>query len=125
MLASLFMLSGPTAISFALYLRTYGGSGLRDFGSESVMRLLALLLLTLHVAVILFLGKAWFCGQCHSRQETVTFLMPGVGYCLAIFPPLFAPVFQGLDDHLNERIIAPIGWVLIAVGGFSTLFIEV
>lgn len=85
------------------------------------MRLLALLLLALHVAVFLLLGKAWFCGQCHSRQEAVTFLMPGIGYCLAIFPTFVAPVFHGIDDQLDERIIALIGWILIAVGGFSTI----
>lgn len=115
------MLTGPTAISFVLYARAYGGSGLRYFGSGGVMWLLALLLLVLHVAAVSFLGKAWFCGQCHSRQEAVTFLMPGIGYCLAIFPTFVAPVFHGIDDQLDERIIALIGWVLIAVGGFSTI----
>lgn len=122
MLESLVMLSGPTAISLVLYVRAHGGSGLRNFGSEGVMWLPALLLLALHVVVVLVLGKEWFCGQCHSRQETVTFLMPGIGYCLAIFPRFVSPAFQGINDQLDEKITTLFGWLLIAVGGFSILF---
>lgn len=120
MFKSLFMLIAPTALCFSLHVARHGGE-LKDFGSTGVMWLLPLLLLALHIALLLFLSNAWFCGQCHYRQETATFLMPGVGYGLVLFPSISAPVIRGIDEQIDERAIVLIGWFLIAIGPFSVL----
>jgi hypothetical protein len=119
MLESALKLSVPSALALAFHLKFHGAAWLRDLKSDGISRLVALAVFLLHVVALLVLGKDWFCGQCHHRQEMVVFLMPGIGYSLAIFPVSLSSVLYSKDEFLDERVSALFGWFLIASGWLS------
>jgi|GEM_PF-5388133 len=124
MLEALLKLSGPVVLSFALFLREEGVSVLKGPVRIGGAALAALGLFALHLAVLLTLGKAWFCGQCHYREETVVFLLPGAGYSLVIFASFFSEMLFSKDSEALGRIkTATLGWFFMAVGLMGMLLI--